>query len=96
VKWRDAIQSAVTNSSTYICLITKSWIDSGECQFETKLAISLYTRNKQPKIIPVVFPDAKPHLHDGILPTMTANFNALFIDDVSNVEAVVKRIIGAI
>jgi hypothetical protein len=96
IEWRDAIQSAVTHSSTYICLITKAWIDSGECQIETKLALSLYTKNKEPKIIPVVFPDAKPHLHTEILPTMTATFNALFIDDVSNVEAVAKRIIGAI
>jgi hypothetical protein len=48
---------------------------------------SLYTlNNKEPRIIPVVFPDAKPHLHAGIFPTMTATFNALFIDDVSNVE----------
>jgi hypothetical protein len=96
IEWRDAIQDAVTNSSTYICLITKAWIDSGECQIETKLTLSLYTKNKEPKIIPVVFPDAKPHLHAGILPTMTATFNALFIDDVSNVEDVAKRIIGAI
>jgi hypothetical protein len=96
VEWRDAIQAAVSNSSIYICLITKAWIDSGECQIETKLALSLYTRNKEPKIIPVIFPDAKPFLQDGILPTLMATFNVLVIDDVSDVEGVGRKIIGVI
>jgi hypothetical protein len=36
----DAIQSAVTNSCACICLIGKSWNDSGEGQYETKFAIN--------------------------------------------------------
>lgn len=80
-EWRDSIQVAVEESTHFVMLINSEWIQSGECQHEYKIALSLYNKTKQPKMLPVVFPSGRKHLESGMGLGIAANFNCIFLED---------------
>ncbi|KAH9256320.1 hypothetical protein BASA81_005541 [Batrachochytrium salamandrivorans] len=85
-EWRDSIQVAVEESTHFVMLINSEWIQSGECQHEYKIALSLYNKTKQPKMLPVVFPSGRKHLESGMGLGIAANFNCIFLEDEDATE----------
>ena len=69
---------------------------SSECQLETNMAITLWAKSKKPVIMPVVLPDMHSRLMEGVMMTLSSNFNALLVDseDPSVIVAKVASALG--
>lgn len=82
--YRQAITKAASSCATIVILCDQNWAESGECEFETNIAISRYTHGRKCMVLPVAFAGLNWEATNVIALAANMNFTVIEAPDLAN------------